>query len=111
MAPGLAPATLLPCAVAWSASANQTATILGPALGGLLYAAGPAAVYIMASGLFLLTSLFISGIHMERTPPVREPVNLESLPAGIAFIRRRRSWGASPSISSPCCWGAWAPFS
>jgi MFS family permease len=89
LVPGLVRASLLPRAVAWAASANQTATILGPALGGLLYAAGPAVVYTMASGLFLSASLFISGIRMERTPPVREPVSLESLFAGISFIRSR----------------------
>jgi MFS family permease len=89
LVPGLVPASLLPRAVAWSASANQTATILGPALGGLLYAAGPAAVYVTASGLFLSASLFISAIRMERTTPTREPLSLESLFAGIAFIRSR----------------------
>jgi MFS family permease len=89
LVPGLVPVSLLPRAVAWSASANQTATILGPALGGLLYAAGPAVVYTMASGLFLSASLFVTGIRMERTPPVREPVSLESLFAGIAFICSR----------------------
>jgi MFS family permease len=89
LVPGLVRASLLSRAIAWAASANQTATILGPALGGLLYAAGPAAVYTMASALFLSASLFVSGIHMERVPPVREPVSLESLFAGIAFIRSR----------------------
>jgi len=89
LVPGLVPASLLPRAVAWSASANQTATILGPAVGGLLYAAGPAAVYVTASGLFLSASLFISAIRMERTTPTREPLSLESLFAGIAFIRSR----------------------
>ncbi len=89
LVPGLVPASLLPRAVAWSASANQTATILGPALGGLLYAAGPAVVYTTASGLFLSAGLFISGIHMERTPAAREPLSLESLFAGITFIRSR----------------------
>src|SRR5690606_20128191 len=35
--PGIVPIPLLPKAVAGSASANQAATIAGPALGGLLY--------------------------------------------------------------------------
>src|SRR5439155_3965494 len=43
--PGLVPLQLVPRAVAGSATANQTATIAGPALGGFLYAAGPAIVY------------------------------------------------------------------
>src|SRR5437588_60143 len=43
--PALVPLRLVPRAVAGSATANQTATIAGPALGGFLYAAGPAIVY------------------------------------------------------------------
>jgi MFS family permease len=73
--------------VAWSASAHQTATILGPALGGLLYTAGPTVAYATASVLFLTASSLIALIRIERTPPNREPVSLQSLFAGIVFIR------------------------
>ena len=54
LVPGLVPGPLLPRAYALAASANQTATILGPTLGGFLYAAGPSAVYGTAGGLFRL---------------------------------------------------------
>ncbi len=91
MVPGLVPAPLIPRAVAWAASASQTATILGPALGGLLYAAGPTAVYSTAGALFLGASLLMAGIRMARVPPAREPMSLQSLFAGIAFIRRQRA--------------------
>ena len=43
--PGIVPETMLPRAIAGSASANQAATIGGPALGGLLYAVSPALPY------------------------------------------------------------------
>ena len=75
--------------MAWSASAHQTATILGPALGGLLYTAGPTAAYATASILFLTASSLIALIRIERTPPNREPVSLQSLFAGIVFIRNQ----------------------
>ena len=39
-------------AVAGSASAQQTAVVVGPALGGLIYAAGPATVYGICAGVF-----------------------------------------------------------
>jgi len=42
--PALVPITLLPRAVAAAASAQQTAVICGPSIGGLLYAFGPATV-------------------------------------------------------------------
>ena len=87
--PGLIPPLLLPRAAAWSASANQTASIIGPALGGLLYTLGPTTVYTANCGLFLAASLLVALIRMEWTPPAREPVSLQSLFAGIAFIRSR----------------------
>ena len=89
LVPGLVPALLIPRAVAWSASAHQTATILGPALGGLLYTAGPTVAYATASILFLTASSLIALIRIERTPPNREPVSLQSLFAGVVFIRNK----------------------
>jgi len=89
LVPGLVPTLLIPRAVAWSASAHQTATILGPALGGLLYTTGPTTAYATASILFLTASSLVALIRIERTPPNREPVSLQSLFAGIVFIRNQ----------------------
>ena len=89
LVPGLVPPELIPRASAWSASANQTASIVGPALGGLLYALGPTAVYATAGLLFLAASGFIAAIRVSRPPQRREPVSVASIFAGIAFIRSR----------------------
>jgi MFS family permease len=91
LVPGLVPVPFIPRAIALSTSAHQTATIVGPALGGLLYAAGPTAAYATASLLFLAASSFVGLIRIERTPPQRDPVSLQSLFAGIAFIRSHRA--------------------
>jgi MFS family permease len=58
--PGVVPMTLLPRAIAASASAQQTAVICGPSIGGLLYVLGPA---------------------------VRRPISLETLFAGFVYVR------------------------
>jgi MFS family permease len=87
LVPGLVPAPDIPRAIAGAASATRTATIVGPALGGLLYVWGPTAAYGTASVLFLIASLFFALIHIERTPPKREPVSLQSLLAGFGYIR------------------------
>ena len=50
--PGIVPAALLPRAIAASATANQAATIGGPALGGLIYAFGPTTVYVTCTVVF-----------------------------------------------------------
>ena len=88
--PGLVPIKLFPRAAAWSTSAMQTATIVGPALGGFLYVAGPAVVYATAGVLFLAASVFIALIRIERMPSKHEPVSIRSLFAGISFIRSRK---------------------
>src|SRR4029453_15729784 len=46
--------SLVAPAMAWVISAGQTAQIVGPALGGLLYAFGPGAAYFTPAGLFIL---------------------------------------------------------
>jgi MFS family permease len=89
LVPGLVPQELIPRASAWSASANQTASIVGPALGGLLYALGPTTVYATAGLLFLAACGFISAIRVVRVPKLHEPASVASLFAGIAFIRSR----------------------
>jgi MFS family permease len=89
LVPGLVPPSLLARAVAWSASANQTATITGPALGGFLYAIGPTTVYSTSAVLFLTASLSIALIRIARAAAIRAPVTLSSVFAGLAFIRGR----------------------
>jgi MFS family permease len=86
--PGLVPVALFPRAAAASASAIQTATIIGPAVGGLLYAVGPEAPYGTAALLYLSAGLCSSLIAMERVAPRREPPSLASIFSGFAFIRR-----------------------
>jgi MFS family permease len=89
--PNLVPAALFPRAAALSGSANQTAVIVGPAIGGLLYAFGPAATYGVSCALFLAASLLVSLISSAAAPLRREPLSLASLFAGIAFIRNRQA--------------------
>ena len=87
--PNLVSAESLPRAVAWSTSSGQTAVIMGPALGGLLYAAHPTVAYGTIALLFLSASLFVSLIRTRTGTTKREPVSLQSLFAGIAFIRSK----------------------
>ncbi len=50
--PGVVPTALFPRAVAASSAAQQVATITGPAVGGLIYALNPTAVYAICFALF-----------------------------------------------------------
>jgi MFS family permease len=85
--PGLVPESMLPRAIAGSASANQAATIGGPALGGLLYAASPTVAYATCGVSFLLCAVCIGRIRARRVARERAPVSRESLLAGIHYIR------------------------
>lgn len=88
MLPGIVPDAMLPRAVAVVASSNQAATIAGPALGGVLYIAGPSVVYLICCALSLTATFLVLGVHVERVTAKREPFSMAVLFAGIAFIRR-----------------------
>ncbi len=88
--PGLVPVEVFPRAAAWSASAMQTATIVGPAIGGFLYAAGPTAVYLAAGILYLMAAVFIGLVRIKRLSAQHEPVSVSSVFAGISYIRSRK---------------------
>jgi len=85
----LVPRDLYPNAVTWRSSSWQLATVVGPAIGGLVYGFGSAtAAYgvdaaIMAAGLIALA-------WMQHPPrpaaPPTEPF-MESLTTGIRFVR------------------------
>jgi MFS family permease len=87
--PALVPEALFPKAFAVSSSAMQTATIVGPSLGGLLYAAGASVPLGVSAFCLLAASGAMAFIRMERIPPKREPVSFQSVFSGVSFIRRR----------------------
>ncbi len=87
--PNIVPASMLQRAVATSTSMMQTALIIGPSLGGLLYGVSPVAPFAVAAVLFAVASFNVISIRMEWTPSKREPVTLSSVFAGVSFIRSR----------------------
>lgn len=88
--PTLVPRAALGNAISWNSSAWQTSAIVGPALGGLLYALGPAAVFGSTTVMFVIATLLIGSISMRRPKDMaREPHTLETALAGFRFIRSR----------------------
>ena len=90
--PQLVPEEHFANAVAWNATTFQAATILGPSLGGILYALfrGPSAVYAAA----MLTALgaLASTFRIKTRPQARrrEPMTLKTVLAGLRFIWREK---------------------
>jgi MFS family permease len=92
--PGIVPVTLLPRAIAASASAQQTAVICGPSLGGLIYSSfGATAVYAVCTVVFIAASVLISLVHIaphaQKQAGERKPISLETVFAGFRYIRGR----------------------
>ena len=89
MLPALVPPRMLARATAANAASMQTASMLGPALGGFLYVAGPGAVYIVTGLLYLISVVMVSLLRYEQAPPARTPATFASVFAGVRFIRNR----------------------
>jgi MFS family permease len=86
--PTLVPAPLLPRALTWRTACVQSAIVLGPTLGGLLYSFGPYIVYSLCATAFLSSSLCISRIRNIFPAQQREPVTFQTLTGGIEYIFR-----------------------
>jgi MFS family permease len=84
------PRTMYENAIAWRSSSWQTAAVLGPAVGGLLYGfAGPVASY--AVGAALMTFALVGFRIVRYTPAARTPDGvpmLTGLVTGLRFV-----WG------------------
>jgi MFS family permease len=87
--PSLVPTGTLQRAIAMASSANQSAYIVGPAIGGLLYAVDVAVPFALAACLMFGAALLMSAIVAARPAPSREPATLRSVFSGIDFIWHR----------------------
>jgi MFS family permease len=90
LGPTLVPPSLISRAVAAWTSANQTAVICGPAIGGLIYAASPVMVGVVCLVFFACSITLVSFVNSERPPSPREPPTIASVFAGFEYIRIRR---------------------
>jgi MFS family permease len=90
--PFLVPPPLLPAAVAWSSSANTSAVIIGPALGGLLYVLGAGVVYAMCFALFMAMAVLTAAIRTRAPRHIGHAGETawDRLIAGLSYIRTKR---------------------
>ena len=86
--PAVVPRHVLRQATAASSSANQTAQIVGPSLGGVLYAVSPGFVYAVVMAAALCASVLVTFIRVERQEQPAKRSDLASLFSGIAFVGR-----------------------
>ncbi len=88
----LVPTEMLAAAMALRSMGGQAAVIAGPAVGGILFAIQPELVYVVAIGIGVFALAAALAIRtsgtVERSELDEPPPRLESLLAGIRFVRR-----------------------
>jgi MFS family permease len=92
LVPLLVPAESLSRAIAWSSSAFQTATIVGPALGGALYVLGPQVAYGACFALSVLVAILFAMIRAPLAVRQSRPdgtTAMERAKEGIAYVKNR----------------------
>jgi MFS family permease len=91
LAPNLVPRAILPNAIALSSIAWQSGTVIGPAVGGYLYAVSPATPYHVSAVLFA-----VSLIGLFLIKPVARPAREKGgspwaeVGDGLRYVRRNR---------------------
>ena len=86
----LVPREDFPNAVSWNASSWQVATILGPALGGVLSAMSLQLSYGVAALVSALTAITIFSIAKPPQSPAPAATNLQTLLGGFQYIWRQK---------------------
>ncbi len=91
LAPNLVPAAILPTAIAMSSIAWQSGSILGPPLGGFLYATGHFLPYAVSTGLFLcaFVALLLIG-PIPATSLDRKANPWRQMIDGLHYVRENR---------------------
>ncbi|OQP86986.1 MFS transporter [Rhizobium rhizosphaerae] len=86
LAPNLVPPEDLPSAIAWNSSSWQTAMIVGPVAGGLIYALGPAIPYMVAVAFFLASAIMVFAIPKPAQRSAGKAQNWQTITAGFRYI-------------------------
>lgn len=90
LVPNLVPPSLFSRAVAVNSSTWQLSTIVGPALGGLVYLLGAEVVYGSVAVLLAAAVLLVAGVRTERPARPLTPDSWHTLLEGLRFVWRKK---------------------
>jgi MFS family permease len=91
LAPNLVPRDILPRAIALSSMSWQTGAVLGPAIGGYLYAFAPYAPYAVSAVLFAIAFAGLLAIPpIPRTGLARGANPWKQMVDGLKYVRHNR---------------------
>jgi MFS family permease len=89
--PMLLPREELPQGIAWSSLAFQSSLIIGPAVGGLIYAFGPVVPYSATFVLILVAGALMLALKAPKQQPVEEDARtLGMIAEGLRFVWRQK---------------------
>jgi MFS family permease len=86
LVPGLVASAHVNRAVGLNVTVSQISTVIGPALGGVLYLIGPNVVYSVGAGLLLLAAVALMGIRRVQVLRESEPTTWHTVLAGLRFV-------------------------
>jgi MFS family permease len=86
LGPMLVPRALLPRAIAWGSLAWQGASIVGPALGGILCAFSPALAFGVAFGFYLASAACLLLIQANTQPVVQPGSRWTLVKEGLVYV-------------------------
>lgn len=98
--PQLIPRELYPNAATWGSNTWQTAAVLGPALGGIVYGFTSVEFSFALAVVFMLISFFIFlRVPVKETPPKEKTETLyQSLTAGLRFVFKKQEMLSAISL-------------
>jgi MFS family permease len=88
LTPSLVPQEILVSALAQRSIAFQGSAVVGPAIGGILFAIRPELVYVVAIALSLVGLACVLALRSGRLPAAERVVGLDEVLAGVRLIRR-----------------------
>lgn len=86
LGPMLVPRALLPRAIAWNSLAGQSASIVGPALAGVLVAISPTAAYGASLALYVAAATALAFIARSAAPAVQPGSRWVLVKEGLNYV-------------------------
>ncbi|MBI1405445.1 MAG: MFS transporter [Caulobacter sp.] len=86
LGPMLVPRALLPRAIAWNSLAWQTASVIGPAIGGVLIAVSLSAPYAASFVLYAIAGLCILLVRKNAQPEVQPGSRWTLMKQGLSYV-------------------------
>ncbi|MDB5716096.1 MAG: transporter [Sphingomonadales bacterium] len=90
LAPNLVPKEILPNAIALSSIAWQGGSVVGPAIGGYLYASGHDLPYAVSAGLFTVAFLCLMMVRPVPRPTMSASPPWVQMIDGLRYVRRNK---------------------